>query len=126
MEIYNQIEAQKQVVNAESKKLDELLKTAIDAICPYKVGDIVPVHGYSHSGKKCRVKSIYLSADYEISIRGTVIKKDGSDSDFTASWHTYNDPALKEATSKLKHQPQTPLPSPIFRRRGGTNKYFKL
>jgi len=52
------------------------------------------------------VESVYLSGiDYEISIRGTVIKKDGSDSDFAASWRTYNDSALKEAIAKLKQQP---------------------
>jgi len=85
------------VVKAEINRLQER-KTEIGEqllpfICPYNVGDVVPVLGYAHRGKSMRI----LARGFDHStrkgtgwfVRGVVLKKDGSDSRFIVIFGDY-------------------------------------
>ncbi len=72
----------------ESRKL--LLSEWAAEACPYAVGDIVEVRGYSHIGKKCRIDRVGwthgYSEGYQWKVIGTLILKDGSLGKITVDW----------------------------------------
>ena len=68
-------------------ELDLLAVKIAEQMCPYNVGDIIDIVGYSHNGKKGVVKHISNSSGYCCCysdetwyVRGVVLKKDGSES----------------------------------------------
>lgn len=92
---------------AKTEKMDEIkdIDARIDSLqgmrkvllnewasenCPYAVGDIVDIRGYSHTGKKCRVDKIGCKKDfrdrYQWTVRGTVILKDGTAGKNIVDW----------------------------------------
>lgn len=54
----------------------------VDAFCTIKIGDVVPVNGYSHHGKMMKVERLSLqqthSREQYFKAWGTVLKKDGT------------------------------------------------
>lgn len=87
-----ELDARIQVLNEARKVL--LKEWAIEA-CPYAVGDIVEVRGYSHIGKKCRIDRVGwthgYSEDYQWKVVGTLILKDGSLGKVTVDWSERNE-----------------------------------
>lgn len=77
------------------EKTLEMLNCALsEQNCPYKIGDIIEIkRGYSHTGKKMIVEKFLPPISWRCSsknpedqwmIAGTVLKKDGGRSMFTA------------------------------------------
>lgn len=64
-------------------------------MCPHSVGEIVPVYGYSHNGKKCLVEKIGwrkgFSGRYEWTVFGRVVLKDGNPGKNAVSWTEIQD-----------------------------------
>lgn len=86
--------------NAINDKLDALKTLIADQITPYKIGDIIPICGYSHIGKKGVVTAYYLMMNrngIDFMVRVKVLRQDGSESNFKASWNSYHDKALQSA-----------------------------
>jgi hypothetical protein len=76
--------------------LDEWAKES----CPYKVGDIVTVCGYSHKGKRCKVTDVGWSQDwcgkYKWTVRGVVVLKNGELGKLTADWNQDHERKYKQ------------------------------
>jgi hypothetical protein len=84
---------------AAQREIDARQRVAIlaqliaDATCPLRVGQVVPVCGYSHNGKQMRVERVgYTRSTYDGDWRvsGRVLKQDGSDSKLTADFSQHN------------------------------------
>jgi len=83
-------------IKALDAKIDILMRdraekkqSLADLICPYKVGDLAKIKGYTHRGKACVIISVSLSVfcgEFEWKVYGKVLKKDGSESKTTCSW----------------------------------------
>ena len=84
------IESQTEDINNHTAIRDDLFNQLTE-YCPYKVGDIIPVQGYSHRGKMMWVTKVTASFDkwYKFNkyhISGIVLKKDGTESIYTADF----------------------------------------
>ena len=79
----NQIEQ-----HEESRR--KLLQQYADATCPYKVGDIIEVKGWTYAGRQMRVDKVRgiraWGGKYDWRVVGTIIKKDGTPGKQTADW----------------------------------------
>jgi hypothetical protein len=99
------------------KEISQLRKEAgvlrgviADKICPYKVGEITTVKGYSHEKKNCKITDVTFKytppnkwgADVDLIIHGVVLKKDGSESLNRVDWKDHNDPILEHILDPLK------------------------
>ena len=62
--------------------LSKLMDKLAQQLCPHKVGDIIEIEGYSHTGKMMIVDKITSPSwpTYEWRVVGRVIKKDGDPS----------------------------------------------
>lgn len=79
------IDAEIEVLQARKKAL---LKEWAVKVCPLKVGDLIPCCGHYHKGKTGRVTAINAKpnykAEYDWVVHVVVLKKDSTDSAFTA------------------------------------------
>ena len=82
-------------LDAEIEKLeadrDEQLQRWAVKECPYDVGQIVDVVGYSYSGKRCLIGfigSYCMRSGYQWFVRGNVLKSDGSAGVNTVCWNS--------------------------------------
>ena len=91
--------------NQVSMEIERHLQSIADQYCPYKVGDVLKPKGYSHTDKDCRIISVYAKSrtggEIQFSIEAIVLKKGGTDSQYTASWHEWHDDTLREAIKKI-------------------------
>jgi hypothetical protein len=81
-------EAEKREVEARHT-IHELAQAIADATCPLKVGQVVPVCGYSHHGKQMRITRIGYTRsrfDGDWNAHGTVLKADGTEGKQTADF----------------------------------------
>lgn len=94
-ELLSKIDLINQQTKALSDQRAELLKQWVDLVCPYKVGDVTKVLGYSHNGKMARIEEVHAKAKwtykaketpYEWWVVARVLRKDGSDSSLKANW----------------------------------------
>jgi hypothetical protein len=94
-ELLSQIDAINQQCEALSIQRAELLRQWVELVCPYKVGDVTEVLGYSHKGKMARIESVHAKPKWTYKsdkeryvwwVKGRVLKKDGSDSSLTTDW----------------------------------------
>ena len=72
---------------AAIEKADVALQQYVESDCPYKVGDIVTIYGYSFNGRKGVVKKIggtfkswKKDGNPEWYVEGIVLKADGTES----------------------------------------------
>ena len=71
--------------------IDELRQGAETHHSPFKIGDIITVKGYSHTGKLMEVRSVKLAyswGGWHWEARGAVIKKDGTPSEVYKGYTT--------------------------------------
>lgn len=86
----NLIEKLEAEIDKLKKELSSLLNEHAAELCPYKIGDIVKVGGYSHYGKQCRIDRIVPDRSFRDQLTwkviGTVLRKDGSASKIQVDW----------------------------------------
>jgi len=95
---YTELRENLRELQKQQAELSETITAGQDMIaalhCPYKVGQVTEIRGYSHTGKQCRVTEVRFSPqpignswyrDRWI-VFGVVLKKDGSDSLNTVDW----------------------------------------
>jgi hypothetical protein len=95
-ELLSQIDAINQQCEALSSQRAELLRQWVELVCPYKVGEVTEVLGYSHKGKMARIIEVNANVKwqygdkkptkYEWWVKARVLKKDGNDSSLTTDW----------------------------------------
>ena len=77
-------------IDQKEFELEELKQKLANKLCPFKIGDIGVLDGYSHSGKKAVITKIVYKRGYipkhAYEAFVDVFKKDGSKSQFTSSF----------------------------------------
>ena len=71
---------------AISQKMNDAKHAYLDAICPFKIGDIVDCCGWTHEGKRMSIIDRHIRDriyDWEWKVVGVILRKDG-----TLSKHT--------------------------------------
>jgi hypothetical protein len=76
------------IENDAHQRAQILAQLIADATCPLKVGQVVPVCGYSHNGKQMRIEQVWpgRSRSDDWQVRGRVLKQDGTDGKHTADF----------------------------------------
>lgn len=87
MSLWDDLEAAIRATEQARKEETNLRAEIVKEYCPIKVGEVIDCQGYVHKGKKVKVTNITLVPSwkrnsYKWSIRGIVLKKDGSESSF--------------------------------------------
>lgn len=98
-----QLQKEKQDIIAEMELLQKALSLSVS---PYEGGDIVPICGWSHKGKKGIITECVLTLDdggLDFIVMAKVLKKDGSESYFTATWISRHDPILQGRLIELNN-----------------------
>jgi hypothetical protein len=94
-ELLSKIDAINKQCESLSSQRAELLRQWVELVCPYKVGDVTKVLGYSHNGKMARIEAVHTKVkwqykakqeQYEWWVTARVLRKDGSDSSLTTDW----------------------------------------
>jgi len=92
VEKYKELTKEKEALDAKVEAAGNALALEL---CPYKVGEVVKVKGYSFRGRSCRITNIYLKTgwkgDVEWAVRGILLKKDGTDAKNAVGWDSWND-----------------------------------
>lgn len=76
-------------------EFDAARQAFADQHCPYKVGDVVSVRGFSFRGKMCSITSANLTSAFRLVVYGRVLKKDGTPSSNGVDWCDWHDDSLK-------------------------------
>jgi hypothetical protein len=77
-------------IQSLSNERTRLLQDWAQEVSPWTVGDITRVHGYSFSGKQCRILTVTGQLAYngtrELKVTARILKQDGSDSAKGTDW----------------------------------------
>ena len=92
------LELQDRIEDLKSE-LASILQQWASRECPYYVGQITDVRGYSFKGRKCRIDKVYSSTDWKSdnqwAVKGSVLRKDGSPGSQQVSWKADQDVSEK-------------------------------
>ena len=76
------IKAQEKIKNEADKEIDRISKVMAQKFCPIKIGDIVTVNDFTHTGKQMQVKTVAVMRRWGevhgFHARGPIIRKDGT------------------------------------------------
>jgi len=83
-----------------------VINNLLDLVCPFKVGDVTVCVGMTHAGKIMRVDELKMKqnqkGNYYWQVSGTILKKDGTDTERVADFTEMDYNFEKEFREKVR------------------------